>query len=272
MSPLDVADTAADTRTASTALRAAAAAHQGPAAADRRQRRPQLHVVRPGRRRRHRRSDEGRARPDRLGRRPAHRRVHPERAARPDRDPVGSRLPQLRRVPGLHPGQGHRRARRRRGAAAALHDRRAVHLRDRPLQRGLARPDAGRHRRAAAPEREGQPPPRPLLPAGAARRAPHRRILPRPLARDPRVHGQARRLAGPPRIEVRQLLRLRPKWSGCSTPRSSSCCWTSSPAPPTPWSTTTTSSTRTTRATRAKTRTPRTPASTRATPTSSTTT
>ena len=47
----------------------------------------------------------------------------------------------------------------------------------------------------------------PLLPAGAARRAPHRRVLPRSLVRQPRMHGQARRLAGAPRIEVRELLR-----------------------------------------------------------------
>ena len=49
----------------------------------------------------------------------------------------------------------------------------------------------------------------------------------------------------------------RPKWSGCTTPRSRSSSWSSSPTRPMRSSTTTTSSTWTTQATAPKTRTPR---------------
>ena len=128
----------------------------------------------------------------------------------------------------------------------------------RSVQRHLAGPGARRDRGDPAQERGGQPAAQPLFPAGAARRAAHRRVLPRPLAQQSRMHGPARRLAGAPRIQVLELLRCRRRWSACSTPRSRSCCSSSSRARPMRWSTTTTSSTRTTRATARRTRTTRT--------------
>ena len=128
----------------------------------------------------------------------------------------------------------------------------------RSVQRHLAGPGARRGRGDAAQERGGQPAAQPLFPAGAARRAAHRRVLPGPLAQQPRMHGPARRLAGAPRDPSARTSTMRRRWSACSTPRSRSCCSSSSRTPPTRWSTTTTSSTRTTRATARKTRTTRT--------------
>ena len=112
-------------------------------------------------------------------------------------------------VHGLHPRlEQHQSPRRRRGAAAALHRLRATDLLRRPVQRCLAGPGARRRSGDPAQEREGQPAAGPLVPAGAARRAAHRRILPGPLAQQPRMHGPARRLAGASRVQVLELLRF----------------------------------------------------------------
>ena len=47
----------------------------------------------------------------------------------------------------------------------------------------------------------------PLFPAGATRCAADRRVLPGPLAEQPRMHGQARRVAGASRVQVHEHLR-----------------------------------------------------------------
>ena len=65
---------------------------------------------------------------------------------------------------------------------------------------------APRWRRSCARTRR-KPAAESLFPAGAARRAAHRRVLPGPLAQQPRMHGPARRLAGAPRVQVLELLR-----------------------------------------------------------------
>src|SRR5436853_5644997 len=49
-------------------------------------------------------------------------------------------------------------------------------------------------------KRAGQPAPGPLFPAGAARCAADRRVLPGPFAEQSRMHGQARRVAGASRV------------------------------------------------------------------------
>ena len=87
----------------------------------------------------------------------------------------------------------------------------------------------------------------------------------------------ARRLARAPQIQVRQLLRSPRRWSACSTPRSSSCCWSSSPAlhrRPGPSNPLPTSSTRTMPAMRGRIKDAKNPGvnNWQATPTSSTTT
>ena len=96
---------------------------------------------------------------------------------------------------------------RRRGAAAGLYRPRAAELFHRSVQRPVAGPGARRGRGDPAQERGGQPAAQSLFPAGAARRAAHRRVLPGPLAQQPRMHGPARRLAGAPRVQVLELLR-----------------------------------------------------------------
>ena len=125
---------------------------------------------------------DARARGDRRGRGPARYRHDRQVARRPDQDQMGHRVPRLRRVRELRPRveqpQG---AAGRRGAAAALYRVRAADLFRGAVQRHLARPRARRHRSDPAHQRAGQPPARPLFPAGAARRAAHRRVLPGPL-------------------------------------------------------------------------------------------
>ena len=96
---------------------------------------------------------------------------------------------------------------RRRGAAAALYGVRAAELLRRAVQRDLAGPGARRDSHDPAHERAGQPAAEPLFPAGAARCAAHRRVLPGPFAEQPRMHGQARRVAGAPRVQVHEHLR-----------------------------------------------------------------
>ena len=125
----------------------------------------------------------------------------------PDQDKMGRRVPRLRRVHGLHPQlEQHQSPRRRRGAAAALYGLRAADLLHRPVQRCLAGPGARRRRGDPAQERAGQPAAGPVFPAGAARRAAHRRILSGPVAQQPRMHGPTRRLAGVPRVQVHEHL------------------------------------------------------------------
>ncbi len=72
------------------------------------------------------------------------------------------------------------------------------------LWRDPARADMAKR---LAQERGGQPAAEPLFPAGDARRAADRRVLPRSLAQQPRMHGPARRLAGALRVQVPELLR-----------------------------------------------------------------
>ena len=91
---------------------------------------------------------------------------------------------------------------------AALHRLRAAVVLRRAVQRAVAGPGAPGGGGGAAQGGREHRTAQPLLPAGAARCAPHRGVLPRPRGRQPRVHGPARRLACAPRIEVRELLRL----------------------------------------------------------------
>ena len=123
------------------------------------------------------------------------------------------------------------------------------------LWRDPARADVAQR---IAQERAGQPAAQPLFPAGAARRAAHRRVLPGSLAQQPRMHGPARRRRWRTASPSARTSTTRRRWSACSTRRSRSCCSSSSRARPMRWSTTTTSSTRTTRATARRTRTART--------------
>ena len=61
----------------------------------------------------------------------------------PDQDQMGDRVPQLRRVRGVHPPvEQHQSSAGRRGAAAALHRLRAAELLGGAVQRHLARPGA----------------------------------------------------------------------------------------------------------------------------------
>ena len=88
--------------------------------------------------------------------------------------------------------------------------------------------------------------PQPLLPAGAARCAPDRRILSRPRCQQRGKHGQARRLAGAHRVPMHELLRFGRGGARVLPGDRESCCWSSSRMRPTRWSITTTCSTRTT--------------------------
>ena len=139
----------------------------------------------------------------------------------------------VRGMPGAHPGERHQGPGRRRGASVALHRLRATVVLRRPFQRAVARPRACGRGEALAQGRGGHPAAQPLLPAGAARRAAHRRVLPRSRGRQPRVHGSARRLARAPGVAVRELLRLGGGGTGvlprgreaaaCVLPRSDRC-------------------------------------------------
>ena len=210
MSQLEVADNnvAADDGESFVGLCAAAPAHGRAAAADRGEWRPVLHVVRPGRRCGNRRGARGRARGDRRGRGPARYRHDRQGAAGPDQDQVGPRVPRLRRVPEVHPRSNSIKAPEG-GVALPL----PYTVYERPtysvVPSNAVWRDPARADIAADPaqERAGQPAAGPLFPAGAARRAAHRRVLPGPLAQQPRMHGPARRLAGAPRVQVHELLR-----------------------------------------------------------------
>ena len=129
-------------------------------------------------------------------------------AAGPDQDQVGPRLPRLRRMPQLHPPvEQHQGAAGRCGAAAALYGLRAAELLGRAVQRDLAGPGARRDSHNPAHERAGQPAAGPLFPAGATRCAADRRVLSGPFAEQPRMHGQARRIAGASRVQMHKHLR-----------------------------------------------------------------
>ena len=121
------------------------------------------------------------------------------------------------------------------------------------LWRDPARRDRGG---AVAQGRRGQRAAIPLLPAGDARRAPHRGVLPRSLgpAAPNAWTSSAFRWRTSNRSARTSMTRRR--WNACSTRRSRSSSWSSSRMRPMRSSTTTTSSTRTTRATARKTRTP----------------
>ncbi len=121
---------------------------------------------------------------------------------------MGPRVPRLRRVCGVHPPvEQHQGSAGRRGVAAALYGVRAAELLRSAVQRDLAGPGARRDSHDPAHERAGQPAPGPLFPAGAARCAADRRVLPGPLAQQPRMHGQARRVAGASRVQMHKHLR-----------------------------------------------------------------
>src|SRR6266851_5149828 len=93
------------------------------------------------------------------------------------------------------------------GTAAALEDALTL-IAEGEGQRVLAEPGARLRGGDPAQERRSQPAAGPLFPAGDARRAAHRRVPPGPLARQPRMHGPARCLAGAPRVRVLELLRF----------------------------------------------------------------
>ena len=165
-----------------------------------------LHGLRPGWRRRHR-GGAGRCvganRVWRWAKRGGHDR---ECAARPHRNAVGGGFSHLRGVLGTHPGERHHRAGGRFGAATAIYRPRRPFLLRRLLQRALARPSARGRRESAQAGRAQHRAALPLLSPSAARRPPHRRVLPRPLALLRAVHGPARRRRGALRIQVPELL------------------------------------------------------------------